>query len=359
MKRSKVGLQRLAWWQRKREELALKNLAEVARSIHPPELMGMKPCSVCGKAMSIHPIYRSKTGRKSPGVMSNAPDRFDGFHTYNSCHRSTEDRGRHSDNMMRYGEDRRAYENWADGDWKAASWVMQEFRRLKISPDHVGPLSLGFSHRPGAFRPTTWEENTARRNRLSLRDVRILIEDERRGEQVVSWHTRYIWDALKHRIRSDDDGIALTELMRRNMDHVLTILAAVYSAGHRDFLRQFLHPEYAYYRINITKLDRKTGKVDITKVKGSRGEYPRSAARYERKAFEALERYKGKDNRRVQQWDDPEVIRLVDELLQALRKGDPADALKQLHAALQRLANLAVTAFEGERTSHLTLVPKR
>ena len=46
----------------------------------------------------------------SPGVMSNAPDRLDGFHSYNKCCRAKEDKGRSKENLNKYGEDRRAYE---------------------------------------------------------------------------------------------------------------------------------------------------------------------------------------------------------------------------------------------------------
>jgi Alw26I/Eco31I/Esp3I family type II restriction endonuclease len=99
----------------------------------------------------------------SPGVMSNPPDRFDGFHTYNKCCRKKEDTGRHDENMRRYGQDRRAYENWAQGDFKSANRFMRKIsgkngvcvicgEEMDIVPDHVGPISLGFKHRP-RFQP--------------------------------------------------------------------------------------------------------------------------------------------------------------------------------------------------------------
>jgi len=88
----------------------------------------------------------------SPGAMSNAPDGFDGFHTYNICCRAVQDTGRHPENLSRYIEDRRAYEHWSDGDWKAASWLMQKAYGIcpvcgiegEITADHIGPISLGF-----------------------------------------------------------------------------------------------------------------------------------------------------------------------------------------------------------------------
>lgn len=49
-----------------------------------------------------------------PGAMSNFPDRFDGFHTYNRCCRSKEDSGRSAENLKTYTKDRRAYEMWSE-----------------------------------------------------------------------------------------------------------------------------------------------------------------------------------------------------------------------------------------------------
>ena len=62
-------------------------------------------------------VETSAKGLLSPGVMSNSPDRFDGFHSDGACCRSQSDKGRHKSNLQRYGQDRRVYENWADGDW--------------------------------------------------------------------------------------------------------------------------------------------------------------------------------------------------------------------------------------------------
>lgn len=57
----------------------------------------------------------------SPGVMSNSPDRLDGFHSDGLCCRSKTDKGRHADNLKRYSQDRRAYENWSEGNWNLAN----------------------------------------------------------------------------------------------------------------------------------------------------------------------------------------------------------------------------------------------
>jgi Alw26I/Eco31I/Esp3I family type II restriction endonuclease len=152
----------------------------------------------------------------SPGVMSNAPDRFDGFHSDGNCCRPKSDKGGHKSNLQRYGQDRRVYENWADGDWKQADRLMSLFRKFEWSADHIGPISLGFCHRP-KFNPLTKEENSSKNNRMSFSDAQILIRDEKSGEQVVSWHYKYIWDALKNKVKNDNDALKLSKLMRLSL----------------------------------------------------------------------------------------------------------------------------------------------
>ncbi len=151
-------------------------------------------------------------GFLSPGAMSNSPDRYDGFHSDGNCCRHESDKGRHKANLQRYGQDRRVYENWADGDWKMADRLMSIFRKHGISADHIGPISLGFCHRP-KFHPLTKDENSAKNNRMSLNDILVLLEDEK-TEQVVSWHSKFIWDKLKGNVDTDINAVKLSSIMR-------------------------------------------------------------------------------------------------------------------------------------------------
>jgi len=301
-------------------------------------------------------ILEKHRGKLSPGAMSNPPDRLDGFHTYNLCCRSRQDLGRLSDNLAIYGEDRRAYEHWSDGDWKATAWLMRKFRgqgkcaicgkTAPITADHMGPVSLGFSLRP-KLRPVCRGCNSARNYRMTLDDVKKLIDDENKGEQVISWHSKYIWDRLKYLIKTDEDAKKLSHLMRRNMHHVLTILSDIAAKGFRDFLiRNFLKPEYAYYYIEFVGFDLSTGKYDkIIRKHGLKKQYKNNADRYIRIAFESLEKYQNKENRRVGMWKNKEVDALVASVLENLQKGNEKSALENIHLALQKLANDALKDF--------------
>jgi Alw26I/Eco31I/Esp3I family type II restriction endonuclease len=248
-------------------------------------------------------------GNLSPGVMSNAPDRLDGFHSYNICCRKTEDTGRHDDNLSRYTEDRRAYENWADGDWKAASWLMGRHGKGKcnlcqkegdVTADHIGPLSLGFAHLP-VFIPLCKSCNSAKNNRLFYEDVKKLIALEKQGNQVTSWHAKYLWDRLKGTVHNDKDALQLSKLMRISHHYFLEIFYQISKKGHKDFLLQYLHPEYALYEdINFENLNPATFEYDsIMKKAGDKKNYLNNAGRYIRIAFDSLEEYHEKENRRI------------------------------------------------------------
>lgn len=248
--KSPLGHAREAWWDVQRKQKGIAKApgwkAATARAIHP---FGRKPCQICGTVLSLDYVYPNKNypgkaapldeihdhscpaygaerrcSHLGPGAMSNCPDRFDGFHSYNRCCRSKEDTGRHADNLERYGEDRRAYEFWSDGDWKAANWLQKVFQSHSISADHIGPISLGFCHRP-KFHPMTTRQNSSKGNRLTHRDVLSLIADEQRGESVISEHSKNIWNRFKERINNDQQAKELSRLMRKNMHLVLTLFS--------------------------------------------------------------------------------------------------------------------------------------
>ncbi len=369
---SQIGKEREHWWDTKRKELDIEKKpgwkALVARRIHPT---GEKPCQICGRLMKLNYVYpnkrcpynkdplipcnkekcsyfikRGKCPHLGPGAMGDAPDRFDGFHTYNRCCRSKEDTGRYADNLRKYGEDRRVYEFWAEGDWKTASWLMKLFNKHKISPDHIGPISLGFCHRP-KFEPITKRENIAKGNRMTLENVQELIKDEIKVEKVVSWHSSFIWNKIKHRVKNDDDAEELSKLMRVNLHRILHIFSLIHSAGYDDFLiKMFLHPEYALYQPVFGDFNPKTGKCSkITAKKVNRTEHRRNAERYIRKSFEALDKYKLKDNRRITAELGSEISSMLKTVIDALSRREEEKAKKRLKEIFEVMANNALTEF--------------
>lgn len=344
---SEAGLARLKWWSEKRKEIGLPKgnawISKTARAIHPT---GKKPCQICGKVMKLDYVYPNKRGGKSPGAMSNAPDRLDGFHSYNICCRSKHDTGRHKKNLSRYGEDRRVYENWSDGDWKASSWLMKEFNKHNVSPDHIGPLSLGFSHRP-KFQPMTSAQNSAKNNRMTYDDVQLLIHDEQRGEQVISSHSKFIWDKLKTHIKDNKNALNLSKLMRLNLHNVLMIFYDIHKHKYDEFLiKNFLHPEYAQFSIKFVGFNPEDGTYKkMVKKYGTKKQYENNAKRYVRKSLEALDKYEDVSNRNTTRLPSEKIEKMFIDLLNLLEDKLNKKARQKLDEIFAELANIGYQKF--------------
>lgn len=339
--KSSMGKDRLKWWDKKRKEMGIKKegpwISKTAKTIHPT---GEKPCQICGKIMKLDYIYPNKRGGVSPGAMSNAPDRLDGYHSYNLCCRSKQDKGRNKGNLSRYGEDRRVYENWSDGDWKASSWLMKVFNKHGLSPDHVGPISLGFAHRP-KFNPTTKALNSAKNNRMTLADVESLLQDEKNGEIVISQHSKYIWDKLKQDVSKDEDALLLSKIMRKNLNSVLYIFYLIHKNSYDEFLiKYFLHPEHANYSISFIDFNLKDGTYKkMVKKSGNKKQYKNNARRYIRKSFESLEKYAAVKNRNTKLLKSKEISDLLNKILIFLSKKDYKTARHSVDVIFKKIAN--------------------
>jgi Alw26I/Eco31I/Esp3I family type II restriction endonuclease len=295
-------------------------------------------------------VNNSSKSFLSPGVMSNAPDRFDGFHSDGNCCRSESDKGRHKNNLQRYGQDRRAYENWADGDWKQADRLMSMFRKLGVSADHIGPISLGFCHRP-KFHSLTKEENSAKNNRMSFNDVQVLISDEEKGEQVVSWHSMYIWDGLKKEVKNDNDAVKLSVLMRKNLHWVLTIFAMIDENGFGLFLMQFLNLDYSNYDYKFPDFQSDGTFKEIIKIELTGKNQENNKDRYIRIAFENLENYKSKENRRVEDWQNSKIDKKLLQLFELLKKEKLDESTEKLHEILKYLADQLIQNWKKENST--------
>lgn len=243
----------------------------------------------------------------SPGAMSNAPDRLDGFHSYNLCCRQKQDTGREASNMATYIVDRRAYEQWCEGNWAEADYVMSqvgagecgECRSIgPLTADHVGPLSLGFAHRAD-LRVLCHRCNSARNNRMTRADVALLIAAEQHGERVISWQAERLWDTLKSRITNDDEALRLSRLLRINQHHYLLVLSEIVQAGAPDALLQFLSLEQAEMRY-AGEVNPSTLEVRELRVAERQATYSTSrSGRIARIALDALQRYGAEPKRNI------------------------------------------------------------
>lgn len=274
----------------------------------------------------------AEPGTLSPGAMSNAPDRFDGFHSFNLCCRSKADSGRHSGNLKSYVTDRRVFEYWVDGDWVAADRMMGLVRTQladvacanghpgPCAADHIGPISLGFAHRP-EFQLLCSRCNGSKNNRMTMRDVQRLLAAEEEGQDIISWHTRELWELCKNRVVDDETALRLSKLMRDNRHTLMRLLETIFAAGQYAFLVPLLNLEYAEWDISFDGLHVAEGYTAFTTIvrTARTSEYAREQkARRCRIAFDALETYGAKLNRNAFVAWDEQVDAQVKEAMQIL-----------------------------------------
>lgn len=204
-----------------------------------------------------------------PGAMLNAPDRLDGFHTYDRCCRPTADKGRSKENLASYSTDRRAFENWSDGNWIQANKLMGyinsnselkkqqcanhstgSFHPRPCSADHIGPISLGFSHRP-EFQLLCKPCNSAKNNRMYYSDVQHLISVEEGGSTVTTWYAAPIWQRCKQKVYDKESALKLSRIMRDNRNIAMMLLADFVKHDEFLFLLTLLNLNYADYDYEI------------------------------------------------------------------------------------------------------------
>lgn len=254
----------------------------------------------------------------SPGAMSNPPDRLDGFHSFNRCCRATSDTGRSKENLRTYVTDRRVFEYWVDGDWVAADRLMGQVRSNAIfgnqpclnsaqagthpipcQADHIGPISLGFTHRP-QFQLLCKICNSGKNNRMYVSDTNLLLSAEIKGEQVISWFARSIWDHRKYHAINAETTLRLCKQLRDNRHTYMSLLKIILDSGHFTFLASLLHldaadfdPEFVNLRADnhLTQFDKIVHKPRTTKYAVEQ------KARRIRIAFSSLVDYHLKENR--------------------------------------------------------------
>lgn len=268
----------------------------------------------------------------SPGAMSNAPDRFDGFHSFNICCRSKADTGRHKPNMNSYTTDRRVFEYWTEGNWVAADRLMGLLRsKHRDSPcrnghpgpcdaDHIGPISLGFTHRP-QFQMLCKTCNSAKNNRMSLADVKALLAAEKSGEIVVSWYAEHLWNLRKKSVTNDETALRLSKLMRDNRHSFMELLGIIRDHGHLFFLTTFLELDFAdsdfsFPNLTISKF-LTCSEPEVVGTRENKYALTQKARRL-RVAFESLDLYFEKENRNAFSTDAKQADREISHALKAL-----------------------------------------
>ena len=239
----------------------------------------------------------------SPGAMSNFPDRYDGFHTYNRCCRATQDKGRSKENLKSYTQDRRAYEYWSDGNIHAANQFMGSQFFAGVSADHVGPISLGFVHDPRYLQPMSGSDNSSKRDRLQRVDIENIINIEKRTKVYpMSWFSKEIWEYIRKNYTLYPEKIPTVyrDALKQNMSNFMYVLWYILEnaeCGKNFLINTLLVPNYHYFESSYTF----NAQGDIVSC-DNRHYTERNAhemERYTRIAIESVYDFNSKDNRNV------------------------------------------------------------
>ena len=251
--------------------------------------------------------YACRKGNKKclgPGAMSNFPDRYDGFHTYNRCCRSTQDKGRSKMNLKSYTKDRRAYEYWSDGNIHAANQFMGSAYFEGTSADHIGPISLGFVHDPRYLQKMSSSDNSSKRDRLLIEDVDKIIQTyTRTGIYPMSWQSQLLWEFIKEHYHTSPEKVSTTyrDALKQNMADFMFILWTILNNcgnnGEEFLIEAFLAPHYHFFEYSYTFNE--LGEIVSQTPRHYTERNADELIRYNRIAINSVYDYNEKENRHI------------------------------------------------------------
>lgn len=286
--------------------------------------LGNKPVSKENIIENMEFLCREKGGKcLGPGAMSNFPDRFDGFHTYNRCCRAKQDKGRSKDNLKSYTKDRRAFEYWSDGNIHAANCFMGSSRFAGTSADHIGPISLGFIHDPRYIHPMKSNENSSKRDRLLLKDIFTILDIEKKTKIFpMSWFSKEIWNNIKcHKDELTQNNIEQYQrILKQNRTNFMFILWQILERNKKlsvSFLvNTFLAPKMEYF--NYSYIFDRDGNITQKKVRHKTERSADEFKRLVRIAIKAVYDFQQKENRNLKNDLNNSELQAVGQLCQAI-----------------------------------------
>jgi len=289
----------------------------------------------------------------SPGAMSNFPDRYDGFHTYNRCCRAEQDTGRSRENLKSYTKDRRAYKYWSDGNLHAANMFMGSHFFARVSADHIGPISLGFIHDPRYLRPMTSSDNSTKRDRLLVEDIEAILAVElETSVYPMSWYSAKIWEFIKANYKKHANIVAtlFRDMLKQNMTNFMFILKTIIDKS-GDAGEEFL-----YYELIAPKAEdfehtykfEEDGSFKITprhRTERSANEFER----FKRIAFTSVDEYSEKTNRHINADLSQMESYALDKLCDDLNNGVP-------HSRCRKLLNDIISDGQGRLINNVSVL---
>lgn len=279
-----------------------------------------------------------------PGAMSNFPDRLCGFHSYNRCCRSKEDKGRHKENMDSYNKDRRAYEYWSDGNISLANKYMKSHYFKGATADHIGPISLGFKHESVFMQRATASENSSKRDRLSEIDIKKLIKLERKySKNSMSWYGEILWEFIKNNYQNLDME-DVRNALKQNVHNYMEILYVIKNNTGVDFLYNALIKHKEEYFNYDYKFDENGYPTNIQdKVKTDL--YNKEIARLYRVSLDSIDEYHNKENRNLKFDLSYEQLEMLKSTIAMIRTGNYQKSLNRLRELMYSIQNRLIECY--------------
>lgn len=275
----------------------------------------------------------------SPGAMSNFPDRYDGFHTYNRCCRAVQDKGRHADNLKGYTKDRRAYEYWSDGNIHAANMFMGSQFFAGASADHIGPISLGFVHDPNYLQRMDSSANSSKRDRLSVADIEMVLDVYRRTDVYpMSWYSREIWEHIVANYKTHPDLVPTIyrDMLKQNMVNFMFLLGEIIERcgrlGEMCLIECFLEEKSEFFEYSYS-FD-SSGRIVEYSPRHFTGRNAEEMERYKRIAIDAVIDFNDKENRNT---DPALTAHEISEISHICKEIKQLTSVNQIRSDIERL----------------------
>jgi len=169
---------------------------------------------------------------------------------------------------------------------------------LPCSADHIGPVSLGFAHRP-EFQLLCIPCNSAKNNRMFYTDILNLRRAESEGKIITTWYMEKIWRLLNGNVTDIESTLRLCRILRDNRHNAMMTLAEYAKAKHYLFLYTFLNLRYANFNYEIQEfnIDNHIVTADFERKPSELKYVQIQKARRVRIAFSSLNEYALKENR--------------------------------------------------------------
>jgi hypothetical protein len=192
-------------------------------------------------------------------------------------------------------------------------------------------------------------------------DAKHLIATEQAGIEIISWHSKALWDLKKDAVKDEETALRLSKLLRDNGHTFMHLFKEIAKHGHYTFLAKYLNLNYADFDVEFTNLtikDSKTHFDNLIKKKRETKYAAEQKARRFRIAFSSLFEYFMKPTRNAYVVTSDEIDSIIAEGLRYLSHSPKM--LEGTDEILHKLfASKNVRSADEKLRSMILLIPER